>query len=84
MPLFNISEQKGGGNMIYPRGDDVVFVKPGRNGGTVTMRRLFMTSPADIPNLPTIDEAAPGSDVYSVTTGEVFILEAESGEWVRQ
>jgi hypothetical protein len=44
---------------------------------------FYFDAPADIPDLPTLDHAAPGSDAYCVGTQDVYILSSD-GTWVMQ
>jgi hypothetical protein len=64
--------------MIYPR------EAPSNVGGDALQYHFYISSAADLANLPDLDKAAPGSDAYSVDTQTVYILDAESGQWEAQ
>jgi len=64
--------------MIYPRENATTV------GGSTPQMHLYFDTMADFPNLPESDRAAPGSDAFCVTTQAVYILSAETGQWVVQ
>ena len=64
--------------MIYPRENPVSI------GGERLLLKLYISTPADVANLPDLNRAAPGSDAYCVSTQQVYILDGESGLWVVQ
>jgi hypothetical protein len=59
---------------IYPR-ENPIDLGMGR-----LQLRLFMDLLADYPYLPGLDLAAPGSNVYVLETGDVYIL-SKAGVW---
>ena len=54
--------------MIYPRENATII-----NSGP-PLQHLYLDTMADLPNLPGLDRAAPGSDAYCVATQDVYIL----------
>ena len=60
--------------MIYPR------EAPQNLGGGQLQVHLYFDTMADLPNLPGLDRASPGSDAFCVDTGDVYILKS-TGIW---
>jgi hypothetical protein len=60
--------------MFYPRENVSVFLN------NLPLGRYYADTPSDISNLPGVNEVAPGSDVYCISTQDVYILNS-SGNW---
>jgi len=59
--------------MIYPREN------PSNFGGKLQLHLYFDTM-ADLPNLPGLDRAVPGSDAFCLDTSDAYVLNG-NGTW---